>query len=242
MWPVASKEVFNVRQKRIRDLEWSAAEEILKKFAPGRFLDVGCGTGYTLAKAQELGFSVVGTEPEIGMYGVADSAPSDIEIIEAVAEDLPFADNEFDLVFSSHALEHFQDRAQGLREFGRVLKNDGTAVIVVPTGTMALVNFLSRLMFTTHIRIGKFLIKEPSRQNFKQIFLPHPHGSQAGSCLAETRDFSIKRWHELISRFFSIQEVVLPSLYPYPDFPQFFPFIKSEKYSSSVLFVCRPAT
>ena len=242
MWPVASKEVFNVRQKRIRDLEWGAAEEILKNFTSGRFLDVGCGTGYTLSKAQELGFSVVGTEPEIGIYGVTDSASSQVEIVEAVAEDLPFPDYDFDIVYSSHALEHFQDREQGLREFARVLKKDGTAVIVVPTGTMALVNFISRILFTTHIRIGKFLIKEPSLLNFKRIFLPPAHGSKAGSSLAETRDFSIKSWQELISKYFSIQEVVLPSLYPYPDFPQFFPFIKSDRYSSSVLFVCRPST
>jgi hypothetical protein len=49
MWPIASREVFNTRQKKIRDLEWGAAAAVLNNLAPGRFLDVGCGTGYTLS-------------------------------------------------------------------------------------------------------------------------------------------------------------------------------------------------
>ncbi|MDM8557725.1 class I SAM-dependent methyltransferase [Candidatus Parabeggiatoa sp. HSG14] len=237
MWPLANKEVFNIRQKKIRDLEWCYAERCIRNYLPGSFLDVGCGTGYALSKAQKLGFSVTGTEPEIGMHGVINSSNLNDLIIKAVAEDLPFENDKFDVVYSSHALEHFQDRKQGLKEINRILNKKGIAIIVVPTGTMAFVNFISQLMFTTHIRMGRFIVKEPSLVNLKRIFLPQAHGSYAGSVLSETQDFSVKKWQKLISKYMDIQEVVLPSLYPYPDFPQFFPFIKSNKFSSSVIFI-----
>ena len=44
--------------------------------------------------------------------------------------DLP--DASFDLVYCSHVLEHVNDDQQALREFWRVLKPGGIAVILVP--------------------------------------------------------------------------------------------------------------
>ncbi|TGO02914.1 hypothetical protein PN36_16475 [Candidatus Thiomargarita nelsonii] len=238
MWPLANKEVFNTRQKRIRDLEWNNTEKFLKHYSHSSFLDVGCGTGYALSKAQKLGFSVIGIEPEIDVYGVIDSSNFNPLIIKGVAEELPFETEQFEVVYSSHALEHFQDREQGLKEMVRVLNKKGIAVIVVPTGTMAFVSFISQLMFTTHIRIARFLVKERSLINLKRIFLPQAHGSYASSILDETQDFSVKKWQKLISNYFNIKEIILPALYPFSDFPQFFPVIKSKNFSSSVIFIC----
>jgi len=46
--------------------------------------------------------------------------------------DMPYADRTFDLVICSHVLEHVpQDRA-AMREVARVLKETGTALIMVP--------------------------------------------------------------------------------------------------------------
>ena len=48
---------------------------------------------------------------------------------------LPFEDNIFDLVYSSHVLEHFyrKDTLDVLKEWVRVLKNDGILRISVPS-------------------------------------------------------------------------------------------------------------
>ena len=48
----------------------------------------------------------------------------------------PIKDNEFDVVFNQGVMEHFRlddlDASNGVKEMLRVLKNDGTLVILVP--------------------------------------------------------------------------------------------------------------
>jgi ubiquinone/menaquinone biosynthesis C-methylase UbiE len=48
---------------------------------------------------------------------------------------LPFADASFDLIFSSHVMEHVQDQESIHREMLRTLRPDGRSVHVVPTAT-----------------------------------------------------------------------------------------------------------
>jgi len=238
MWPRARQNVFNARQKAARDREWSCVADILAARVPGRFLDVGTGSGYAVLKADQMGFAAIGIDPEIGTHGVPVPLRSGPRLIPAAAEHLPFEDEGFDVVFSSHALEHFADREAGLDEMKRVLKGSGTAVIVVPTATMAFVNVVSEFLFTTHIRLGRFLLRERSLRAFGHVFLPEAHGVHAYSAIQELRDFSIRHWNSLIGRCFRIQATFLPGLHPYADFPQFFPLIKSGRFSSSVVFVC----
>lgn len=160
-------------------------------------------------------------------------------MIKAMAENIPFENDRFDVVYSSHALEHFQDRDLGLKEIERVLSPKGIAIIVVPTGTMALINLISQYLFTNHARIGRFLLKERSLRGLRHIFIPMAHGSYASTVIYEIRDFSRKHWKQLISTYLQIQEVILPGLYPYPDYPQIFPFFKSNSFSSSAIYICR---
>jgi SAM-dependent methyltransferase len=48
------------------------------------------------------------------------------------AHDIPFPDDSFDLVLCSHVLEHVRDDVAVVREFGRVLRPSGRALIQVP--------------------------------------------------------------------------------------------------------------
>ena len=47
---------------------------------------------------------------------------------------MPFSDNSFDIVFNSGVLEHFdyQERVDALKEYGRILKPDGTMIVAFP--------------------------------------------------------------------------------------------------------------
>lgn len=47
-------------------------------------------------------------------------------------QDLPFADNSFDLIICNHVLEHVFDEKKAMRELFRVLAKDGRAILQVP--------------------------------------------------------------------------------------------------------------
>ncbi len=48
--------------------------------------------------------------------------------------DIQYPDDSFDVIYCSHVLEHVLDDRQAMREFLRVLKPDGWAILLVPIG------------------------------------------------------------------------------------------------------------
>jgi ubiquinone/menaquinone biosynthesis C-methylase UbiE len=46
--------------------------------------------------------------------------------------DIQYPDETFDVIYCSHVLEHVPDDKKAIREFFRVLKQDGWAILVVP--------------------------------------------------------------------------------------------------------------
>lgn len=51
----------------------------------------------------------------------------------AYGDDLPFKDEEYDFVISSHVMEHFFDPIKALKEWMRVIKKGGFIFIIAPT-------------------------------------------------------------------------------------------------------------
>ncbi len=45
---------------------------------------------------------------------------------------IEYPDQSFDVIYCSHVLEHVQDDKRAMREFFRVLKNNGWAILLVP--------------------------------------------------------------------------------------------------------------
>jgi predicted SAM-dependent methyltransferase len=64
-------------------------------------------------------------------YVSADFARSDVKVKVDIT-DMQFADNSFDVICCSHVLEHVSDDRKAMREFRRVLKPEGWALIMVP--------------------------------------------------------------------------------------------------------------
>mgnify|MGYP000900732955 CR=1 FL=1 len=106
---------------------------------PGQtVLDVACGTGIVARSTVPLvgkGGRVVGLDINPAMMETACQQFGDhceyIEWREGWAEQLPFTDQEFNLVTCQQGLQFFRDRAQAAREMRRVLKSGGRAVIEV---------------------------------------------------------------------------------------------------------------
>ncbi len=52
--------------------------------------------------------------------------------VKADITDLPFADNEFDVIFCNHVLEHIPDDTKAMQELFRVMKPGGFGILQVP--------------------------------------------------------------------------------------------------------------
>ncbi len=92
---------------------------------PGeRVLDIGCGTGTHLIMFSKMGLDVSGVDASPEMISKAKERLGHKSAFKvAMAEDLPFDDNEFDLAVLIHTLEFIDNPLSALREAGRVAKN-----------------------------------------------------------------------------------------------------------------------
>jgi SAM-dependent methyltransferase len=101
-----------------------ALDELLTRTDPRSLLDVGCGEGVLVQQwAQRLGQStrVVGIdlEEESIQAGWAKHTAPNLEYRVMPAENLPFADGEFDLATAIEVLEHVPDPEHTLSEMTR---------------------------------------------------------------------------------------------------------------------------
>ena len=102
----------------------SALDELFFRADPRSLLDVGCGEGVLVQRwAQRLGESrrVVGIdlEEESIQSGWSQRTAPNLEYRVMQAENLPFADGEFDLATAIEVLEHVPDPAHTLSEMAR---------------------------------------------------------------------------------------------------------------------------
>ncbi len=106
-----------------------------REFAGARLLEVGCGMGTDLLQFARGGAKVTGVDltprsiqisrQHLDVYGAGgDFAISD-------GENLPFADESFDVVYSNGVLHHTPDTAGAVREVHRVLRPGGQARVML---------------------------------------------------------------------------------------------------------------
>ncbi|MBS1656813.1 MAG: class I SAM-dependent methyltransferase [Bacteroidetes bacterium] len=239
LWPLLPPERVNFYQEKIRRAEWEAVKPFIKPHSS--FLDVGCGAGYNLrAAAEELHCAIQGIDPQPGAHGVgrySSESLVSLPVDQGVAEKLPYADEQFDVVFSSHVLEHVNSIPQSLYEMKRVLKEDGTLIIGMPTSAMALTGMITQIVLTTHMRWYEFL-RQPSFSKMKFLFLPHSHSKEDRTVLYDVINYTAAKWESHLSDLFVIRQRIFPALYPYPDFRQPFNLKKLKNTGSSVFFIC----
>lgn len=79
-------------------------------------LNVGAGAG----GYEPVGRRITAVEPSAKM--IAQRPASDATVIQAGAEDLPFADNSFDAAMASLTIHHWSDKPRGVAEMRRVTR------------------------------------------------------------------------------------------------------------------------
>jgi 2-polyprenyl-3-methyl-5-hydroxy-6-metoxy-1,4-benzoquinol methylase len=98
-------------------------DELLARAEPRSLLDVGCGEGVLVHQwAQRLAHArIVGIDLEEDSIqaGWAEREAPNLEYRTMLAEDLPFADGEFDLATAIEVLEHVPDPEHTLAEMAR---------------------------------------------------------------------------------------------------------------------------
>jgi SAM-dependent methyltransferase len=94
----------------------------------GAVLCVGCRNGFELDRFRARGFE--------GVVGIdVFSQREDILIMDM--HDMSFADDSFDVVYASHALEHSYDVDRVVREIVRVARNGAVVGVEVPVRAQA---------------------------------------------------------------------------------------------------------
>jgi 2-polyprenyl-3-methyl-5-hydroxy-6-metoxy-1,4-benzoquinol methylase len=108
-------------------------EELFRRAAPASLLDVGCGEGVlTHQWAQRIDGRVVGIDlddPQLHAQWSGRQCPN-LEYMVMKAENLPFADGEFDVATAIEVLEHVPDPEHTVSEMARVAS--GHLLVSVP--------------------------------------------------------------------------------------------------------------
>ncbi len=109
--------------------------ETAKPTAEMRVLDVGCAAGHTAFAFAPYVREVIGVDLSEGTLKEATKQARDknfnhVNFQLASANNLPFADNDFDIVTCRYVAHHFPDLGPALGEIFRVLKPGGVFLLV----------------------------------------------------------------------------------------------------------------
>ncbi|MFC1579963.1 class I SAM-dependent methyltransferase [Thermodesulfobacteriota bacterium] len=101
----------------------SAIPTLLSPRSDERVLDIGCGHGNNLLFFNKLGLDITGIDASPYMIDRAkERLGHRCTLKQGTASDLPFEDNDFDLVIMINTLEFLDSPMEALREAGRVAR------------------------------------------------------------------------------------------------------------------------
>jgi len=128
--------IIDCAQRYHQSSEWRAVNNLLSDLEKGRALDLGAGRGISSYALAMDGWSVTSLEPDHSPIVGADAIREivqccncDIEVVEAFAEELPFEDNFFDLLYGRAVMHHAKNLGEFCRQIFRVLKPGGTFLL-----------------------------------------------------------------------------------------------------------------
>lgn len=105
----------------------------IKVQAGAKLLEIGCGSGDQLKFLQRLGWNVEGLDLDPVATEIATSRG--LRVYTGSLEKQYFSSQKFDVIVSSHVIEHVHDPVSLLRECRRILNPGGKLIIVTPNTT-----------------------------------------------------------------------------------------------------------
>jgi len=220
-------------------------------------LEFGCGKGAQLPYLMELGdviASDINISPEVN--NIIGN-----KFVECSITDTPFENNQFDIIYSNHVIEHIEDLDKAFLELNRIGKKTCIYAFSVPTNIWLLlsipaqyynkINKVIELLFHSNTREKPHtpnLFVNPRDKNSKIIFilnqlfnylLPKGHG-----CINDFincyHSFKIKSWKRLfINNGFNVIKVKPLMIYGPSEWPIIETKFSKSTTCSSVLFLLK---
>ena len=164
--------------EKIRRLELLVDYALLIK--PETILDAGCGPGVVLSALKDrlVGSAFVGVDLSYLMLQQAQaSSLADVPLVQSLVEQLPFADESFDLIYALGVIDYVEDLQQFFKVAWRILKPRGYFIFTYPNEdsiNRALRNRLSKAYHNVSVaRIGSSLIDRLVADNDFEWFRRH---------------------------------------------------------------------
>jgi SAM-dependent methyltransferase len=98
----------------------------------GRLLDAGCARGDDTAIYARKATHAAGIEIDPREVLAGQERYPELELKQAICEDIPFPDGAFDSIVCADVLEHVQDEVKSLNELRRVLAPGGLLILTTP--------------------------------------------------------------------------------------------------------------
>ena len=159
--PVGTKEFFEEVTAQRYDVEPHIPEVVeFGRWVGCRVLEAGCGIGTDGARFAAGGALYTGLDSSVTATELArrrfqlDGLRAAVTVGSVTA--LPFPDAAFDLVFSHGVIHHIEDTEASVREFHRVLKPGGVALVMVYHHRSW--NYYVSIMFLRRLLIASLLV------------------------------------------------------------------------------------
>ena len=107
--------------------------ELKKIIADNNFkkvLEAGCGTGRWIQSLYDKNINVFGLDFSFDMLKIQQENYSNLNIINADADFIPFKNNFFVLIFCVNAIHHFPDKLKFIDEAKRTLASNGMLAVI----------------------------------------------------------------------------------------------------------------
>ena len=171
------------------DIQWrKEVIKMVKAAKPATILDIATGTGdLAIMMAKNTSAQITGLDLSAGMLEVgkkkvaAENLTNRVTMVQGDSENLPFADNSFDVITVSFGVRNFENLEKGLSEINRILKPGGTFIILefsYPT------SFPMKQLYTFYSKnilpaIGKLISKDQSAYTYlPDSVAAFPHGEE----------------------------------------------------------------
>jgi len=171
-----------------------------------RCLELGAGDGFLSALLARHARVLFATEIRHG--GLREAPPDNVRYAFCDAEQLPFRTAKFDLIFTSHLLEHLPDLQGALADMRRALDEEGVMVHLVPSRLWKILDlalfFPSQAAHLLEVytepdgaaRAPKGMrstVKVAPAGWWRRSFWPSVHGVSSSN-VVELRRFGIRHW------------------------------------------------